>query len=98
MKIYECTDYDLNFHDASLIRVQMKNLLSSIADLEGRINVRDLVVGTLYKNEGKRPQEVIEELHTILDDATEALRELEKVRESLSILGEELLECRAVML
>ena len=56
MKIYECTDYDLNFHDASLIRMQMKNLLSSISELEERINVRDLVVETLYKNEGKRPQ------------------------------------------
>ncbi len=98
MKIYESTDYDLNIHDASTIRREMRNLLSSIEALEGRINVRDLVVETLYQNDGKRPQELIEELHTILDDATEALRQLQEVKETLSLLGEELLEYRTVLL
>ena len=98
MKSYECTDFDLNISDPSIIRMKMRNLLSSIEDLECRINVRDLVVEALYKNEGKRPQELIEELHTILIDTTRALEELEEVQDTLSILGEELLSLRTVML
>lgn len=98
MKIYEKTDYTLNIQDTTGIRMEMKKLLSSIGELESRINVRDIVVEALYKNEGKRPEELIEELHTILSDTEEALRELYEVKETLSILGEELLDSRTVIL
>ena len=98
MRIYENADYDVNLADASIIRQEIRKVLSAIEELEGRINVRDLVVETLYKNEGKRPEEVIGELHTILDDTEDALSQLEELRETLSVLGEELLECRTVML
>ena len=98
MKSYEKTDYSLSIHDTTAIRTEMKKLLSSIEHLEQRINVRDIVVEALYKNEGRRPEEMIEEIHTILNDTEEALRELYEVKESLSILGEELLDSRTVIL
>ena len=98
MKIYEKTDYTLNIHDTEGIRDRMKMLLSDIEELECRINVRDIVVEALYKNEGKRPEELIEELHTILDDTETALSELREVKETLSLLGEELLDSRMVIL
>ena len=98
MKSYEKTDYSLSIHDTTAIRTEMKKLLSSIEQLEQRINVRDIVVEALYKNEGRRPEEMIEEIHTILNDTEEALRELYEVKESLSILGEELLDSRTVIL
>ena len=98
MEIYEKTDYTLSIRDTAGIRTEMKKLLSSIGELEGRINVRDIVVEALYKNEGKHPRELIEELHTILSDTEEALRELYEVKQTLSILGEELLDSQAVIL
>ena len=98
MKIYEKTDYTLSIHDTEGIRDRMKLLLSSIEELECRINVRDIVVEALYKNEGKRPEELIEELHTILDDTEAALCELGEIKETLSLLGEELIDSRSVIL
>lgn len=98
MNIYERTDYELNITDPTTCRLEMRKLLSSIEALEHRINVRDLIVEALYKNEGKRPQELIEELHTILEDTERALQELEEIRENLSLLGEELSEMRTVIL
>ena len=44
------------------------------------------------------PEELIEELHTILDDTETALSELREVKETLSLLGEELLDSRMVIL
>lgn len=98
MKIYEKLDYTLNIQNPATVRTEMKRLLSEISQLEARINVRDLVVEALYKNEEKRPEELIEELHTLLDDTERALHELKQLKDTLSILGEELLEYRTVVL
>ena len=98
MKIYEKLDYTLNIQNPETVRTEMKKLLSEISQLEARINVRDLVVEALYKNEEKRPEELIEELHTLLDDTERALHELKQLKDTLSILGEELLEYRTVVL
>ena len=98
MKIYEKLDYTLNIQNPATVRTEMKKLLSEISQLEARINVRDLVVEALYKNEEKRPEELIEELHTLLDDTERALHELKQLKDTLSILGEELLEYRTVVL
>ena len=98
MKIYEKLDYTLNIQNPKAVRTEMKKLLSEISQLEARINVRDLVVEALYKNEEKRPEELIEELHTLLDDTERALHELKQLKDTLSILGEELLEYRTVVL
>lgn len=98
MNIYEKVDYESNIHDPAILRSEMKQLLSSIEELEERINLRDLIVEALYKNEDKPPEQLIEELHTILEDTERALCELADVKETLSILGEELLEYRQVRL
>ena len=98
MKIYEKLDYTLNIQNPATVRTEMKKLLAEISQLEARINVRDLVVEALYKNEEKRPEELIEELHTLLDDTERALYELKQLKDTLSILGEELLEYRTVVL
>ena len=98
MKIYEKLDYTLNIQNPATVRTEMKKLLSEISQLEARINVRDLVVEALYKNEEKRPEDLIEELHTLLDDTERALHELKQLKDTLSILGEELLEYRTVVL
>ena len=98
MKIYEKLDYTLNIQNPATVRTEMKKLLSEISQLEARINVRDLVVEALYKSEEKRPEELIEELHTLLDDTERALHELKQLKDTLSILGEELLEYRTVVL
>ena len=98
MKIYEKLDYTLNIQNPATVRTEMKKLLAEISQLEARINVRDLVVEALYKNEEKRPEELIEELHTLLDDTERALHELKQLKDTLSILGEELLEYRTVAL
>ena len=76
----------------------MKNIIDQLEEMEQKLNLRDLIVEALYKNEMKKPSQMIEDLHILLDDAERAHGEIDRLREALAMLGEELADARAVSL
>ncbi len=99
MRTYENFTSGLrSYRTPNEIRSDMKEIISHLEVIQEKLNIRDLVVEALYKNEEMRPAELIEELHILLEDADGALVEMENLKATLSMLGEELLDTRAVVL
>jgi hypothetical protein len=99
MRTYENAYLDLRtYRSPSEIRHDMKNIVDQLEEMEKKLDLRDLIVEAIYKNESQKPNQIIEELHILLDDAERAHGEIDRLREALSILGEELADARAVRL
>ena len=99
MRTYENANLDLRtYRSPCEIRHDMKNIIDQLEEMEEKLNLRDLIVEALYKNEMKKPSQLIEDLHILLDDAERAHSEIDRLREALAMLGEELLDARAVCL
>lgn len=97
MRTYESANVNLRtYRSPSEIRHDMKNIIDQLEEMEEKLNLRDLIVEALYKNEKQRPNQLIEDLHILLDDAERAHGEIDKLREALAMLGEELSDAKAV--
>ena len=99
MRNYEDANLNLRtYRSPSEIRCDMNNIIDQLEEMEKKLDLRDLVVEAIYKTETRKPNQLIEDLHILLDDAERAHGEIESLREALSILGEELRDARAVRL
>ena len=99
MRTYEDANLNLRtYRSPAEIRHDMKNIIDQLEQMEKKLDLRDLVVEAIYKNETKKPNRLFEELHILLDDAERAHGEIDRLRETLAMLGEELADARAVRL
>ena len=99
MRTYENANVTLRtYRSSSEIRHDMKNIIDQLEEMEKKLDLRDLVVEALYKSEAQKPNQLIEDLYILLDDAERAHGEIDRLREALAMLGEELADARAVRL
>lgn len=97
MRTYENANMNLRtYRSPSEIRHDMKNIIDQLEEMEKKLDLRDLIVEALYKSEQEKPNRLIEDLHILLDDAERAYGEIDRLREALAMLGEELVDARAV--
>ena len=79
------------------IREDIRELRLKIAEINSRLNIRELLLELVTVGENIAPEDVVPALENMLAEAEEALSRLKELRAELSVLEAELYEVKCEM-
>ena len=91
---YENGEVTRLYRAPSEIRQDMDMINSEIKRASSMFNIRNMLIELLLRSEGEDEEKTVDELERLVEEARDALAELEELKNSLSCLCEELEETR----